>query len=295
MSANFTGPNSPRDGDSNPLDQSDSAEKRRLAELRRAGEDADNFAASKLVNDGVELNNGRISNAAGQIAQALQTNSAEAKRKKDRENNSIYLATLRQINQWQAEIDLWSKEIAEFESKLDALDELEELYAQGDLDPTNPHHAALMEKAGITKEDLETDPQAAFGRQRRYFNGEIDSRQRRIEENEQRIDAAEQRNYAGQSMDGAFNSDEHFDERRNDLLETRQANNENGRLGDSEPFADFLSGIEPVSAASQLEPSPIGQPRQLCEQFSCAAEGQNTGTSPQTGNEIAATATFTNS
>jgi hypothetical protein len=87
-----------------------------------------------------------------------------------------------------AEIDNKLKEI---DQRLSAVDELEALYDSGKLDPNNPAHRALMEKAGIKPEDWEKDPALALTLARRHWDEERDYWKRQRDDVVQKRDEAE--------------------------------------------------------------------------------------------------------
>src|ERR1700743_358573 len=66
------------------------------------------------------------------------------------------------------------KKLKAIEDKLSTVDELQSLYDTGRLDPNNPAHRALLEKAGISVEDYERDPALALILARRHGDEERD-------------------------------------------------------------------------------------------------------------------------
>ena len=79
-------------------------------------------------------------------------------------------------------LDLLDQQLQAVNEALDALAELEELYKNGKLDPDNPQHAALMQKAGITWEDLEERGQDAIDDRRDDLSRSKDDIEKRVEE-----------------------------------------------------------------------------------------------------------------
>ena len=55
---------------------------------------------------------------------------------------------------------------------LSAVDQLEQLQKAGKLDPDNPTHRALMRRAGVSPDDIKTDPGAALNNARRKLENE---------------------------------------------------------------------------------------------------------------------------
>ena len=97
--------------------------------------------------------------------QAYGESHEEKQRRKDRETYDLIRNAL---DQRLAELDVELAEIdarlgvindlrSQIADKLDAIDDLERLVANGTLDPNNPAHAALLRRAGYSTEDTEQD------------------------------------------------------------------------------------------------------------------------------------------
>lgn len=144
--------------------------------IRKAAKDREQQQAQTLH----DLSLGGLAPKVGVIATSASEGARreqDAKRHEEEKKRALDRAEL--LAMINARIDALNTEIAGYDEDLAnindaqaALNELEELFAKGEIDPNNPAHADLMRQAGITKDDLDNDPQGAFERQREYWEKE---------------------------------------------------------------------------------------------------------------------------
>ncbi|MCF6275300.1 MAG: hypothetical protein L3J05_06015 [Robiginitomaculum sp.] len=145
--------------------QSDSNAPSPEEQIAKNRTDNENFQKHQRQVSGAAQNTGEMQSAAG--AQAENRQSAQDGKAKDRKKNTQLAAYLAMLDNHIAAIDLRLVEIGirldEIGERLDEIDqEMQELdvisakLENGTLDPSDPNDAALMDKYGITEEDIKT-------------------------------------------------------------------------------------------------------------------------------------------
>jgi len=126
-----------------------------------------------------EFNNaGVIDGAAGLVRDMRMAQQQADQCNKDNVETQMLLASLRELQEARSTA---VQELNEIRENKTALDTLKTLHDNGELDPDNEEHQKLMKKAGITREDLMTDPTGAFDRQARFWEEREQNKIREIE------------------------------------------------------------------------------------------------------------------
>jgi len=124
---------------------------------------------------------GEMTSSAG-AASAMMHRDTVAKQKdkdaRDMVETQMLLVTLRDLEEARGYA---VEELSDIRENKAALKTLKTLHDNGELDPANEEHQKLMKKAGITREDLMTDPTGAFDRQAKFWDEREQNKIKEIE------------------------------------------------------------------------------------------------------------------
>lgn len=109
-----------------------------------------NHTIDQADEEGETLKNGRR-----RLSHSRSDQSQAAKKKKDKENSLLRRALKQLLDQIYEEIAAIDKRLEEIDTELQELEHLQDLAEKGTLDPNNPAHAKLLQKYGITQDDLD--------------------------------------------------------------------------------------------------------------------------------------------
>ena len=124
---------------------------------------------------GAAADAGEIASAAGAARRITEEADRAEKERKERTDREILLDLIdNRIGQLDDMIEWYDRQIAEADAALDAIDEIEELIENGQLDPNNPAHAELLRLAGIDPDELEDDPAGVLSRAREAWRDRRD-------------------------------------------------------------------------------------------------------------------------
>jgi hypothetical protein len=110
-----------------------------------------NHTIDQADDKGAALKNGRR-----RLSHRSPEQSFLAKKKKDKENSLLRRALKQLLDRINEEIAAIDQRLEEIESELHELEHLQDLAEKGTLDPKNPAHAKLLQKYGITQDDLDS-------------------------------------------------------------------------------------------------------------------------------------------
>ena len=144
----------------NAVDENDvrAAQARKLDTHLKEKNEHDLGVSGKAESAGV-----RVSGSAANLGVARdEREKADQKRRNDAMDLQQYLSMLnREIEGIDTRITEIDERLVEIETDLQELDRLDDLIKTSDIDPSNPNHAKLMDKYGVTEDDLNS-PDAAI-------------------------------------------------------------------------------------------------------------------------------------
>ena len=124
---------------------------------------------------------GEMTSSAGAASAMMHRDSVAKQKDKDARDmveTQMLLATLRDLEEARGYA---VEELSDIRENKAALKTLKTLHENGELDPANEEHQKLMKKAGITREDLMTDPTGAFARQAKFWDEREQNKIKEIE------------------------------------------------------------------------------------------------------------------